>query len=438
MKRSMLLGMLALALPTAGCATFSHLVDPAATPAKQAEAKSSLPANVPMNANGDVEPFLAQAMQARVAGDTEGAARILSQLVLLAPDDPRVLGEYGKALAAQGRSDDALAFLQRAIQIQPQDWTLYSAQGVVYDQQSKFVAAQASYSRALQLKPAEPAVLNNDALSHIQSGDLKGAGELVAQVSPQSPGYPQIAKTAALLDMLKMRAGSTPAPVPAEQQAHSEMERPLLPPPVPAAELAPTVAKQEVALVAPPAVTMELPPIPEPGPMKLTLPVEEPTKSAPLTRWEQLKADPTVVMAPIPMDSPLPPATQATTAPRPQPVMAKAPTAPPAAPVRLASATPNPLPAAPKATAESRGEKHDNATGTKAVYVQAGAYFTEARAKEAAAGLESMDVKIMEAMVNGREVFRIRIGPFTTMTEAKAAYAQAQALGRSDLLILRE
>jgi len=83
---------------------------------------------------GDLESAIAQAQAARAAGNLAGANRILSQLVLFAPDDPRVLGEYGKTLAAQAKSDDALAFLERAIQLQPGEWSLYSAQGVAYDQ----------------------------------------------------------------------------------------------------------------------------------------------------------------------------------------------------------------------------------------------------------------------------------------------------------------
>jgi Flp pilus assembly protein TadD len=93
-----------------------------------------------------------------------------------------VLGDYGKVLAAQGKSDDALAFLDRAIQMSPNDWTLYSAQGVAFDHEGKYLAAQASYGRALTLKPGEPAILNNDALSHMQAGDLTGAENLLRQV----------------------------------------------------------------------------------------------------------------------------------------------------------------------------------------------------------------------------------------------------------------
>src|SRR5512142_3226052 len=122
----MLLGMIALALPMTGCATFGHHTDPAPAPAKQGAATPSLPAKFPQGGDAEVSVFLAQAQTARASGDFETAAKLLTQLVLIAPDEPRVLGEYGKTLAAQGRSEDALAFLQRAIELQPGDWTLYS------------------------------------------------------------------------------------------------------------------------------------------------------------------------------------------------------------------------------------------------------------------------------------------------------------------------
>lgn len=39
----------------------------------------------------------------------------------------------------------------------------------------------------------------------------------------------------------------------------------------------------------------------------------------------------------------------------------------------------------------------------------------------------------MQSVVNGREVFRLRIGPFAGMTDAIKGYALAKALGHSDL-----
>ena len=75
-----------------------------------------------------------QAQQARLAGRYDDAIHTLSQLMLLASDDPRVVGEYGKTLAEKGRAREAVQFLTRATELQPRDWTLYSALGVAYDQ----------------------------------------------------------------------------------------------------------------------------------------------------------------------------------------------------------------------------------------------------------------------------------------------------------------
>ncbi len=71
---------------------------------------------------------------ARLAGHYDDAIHTLSQMMLLASDDPRVVGEYGKTLAEKGRAQEAVQFLTRATELQPKDWTLYSALGVAYDQ----------------------------------------------------------------------------------------------------------------------------------------------------------------------------------------------------------------------------------------------------------------------------------------------------------------
>src|SRR5262245_14259987 len=86
-------------------------------------------AQVPEIAPSNVQDAVRYAQVQRVSGDIDGAIRTLSQLVIAAPDDSRVLGEYGKALVVQGKTGDAVAFLQRAIELNPNDWMLYSAQG---------------------------------------------------------------------------------------------------------------------------------------------------------------------------------------------------------------------------------------------------------------------------------------------------------------------
>jgi len=152
---------------------------------------------------------IAQAQTLRTSGDLDGAVRILAQMMLAYPDDPRVVGEYGKVLTQQGRSNDAVNFLQRATELQPDDWTLYSALGAAYDQTGDGASARVAYEHALQLKPGEPAVLNNYALSRMQAGDLDGAQRMLAQAQQAPNANPKIAHNVALLAAL--RGPTTPA-----------------------------------------------------------------------------------------------------------------------------------------------------------------------------------------------------------------------------------
>ena len=163
-----------------------------------ADASASSP-----SAASDISGAIRQAQLQRFSGDLAGATHTLSQLVLVAPDDARVLGEYGKTLAAQGRPNDALAFLRRAIELQPNDWMLYSALGVANDEKGDYPAAKLAYGQALNLRPGEPTVLSNLALSHMLSGDLPGAETMLTQASQSGGDYPKIASNLALVKSLK-------------------------------------------------------------------------------------------------------------------------------------------------------------------------------------------------------------------------------------------
>lgn len=432
-KRILLFGVLPLALTSASCATVNHDNAVQTAVAKPAAKAADTAANSPLLPGADVSVFLAQAQQARKSGDLTTAIKVLSQLVLVAPDDVRVLGEYGKALAAYGRSDDAIAFLDRAIQLQAGDWTLYSAQGVAYDQQGRYQSAQLSYARALELKPGEAVVINNDALSHMQAGDYAGAQDLLNQVSRDSPDYARISNSVALLQKMKPAALAAAtgqqmhetAVADNEEGPHDdavatphalvpEQDTAVAPSPMPAEGWESTAApapgmpqKQEFVPVtpAPPVVPVDLS-------LAKPKPKPEPAPAAPVrTALDRLKADPTVVMQRLPAN------------PR-ELIVADA---------RLPKTA---RPAAP-ATDHSTSVASSGAPAP-GFYVQAGSYLSDARARQAAAGLESLNVKIMQAMVNGREVFRLRIGPFAGMTDAKKSLADAKALGRSDLIIVRE
>ncbi len=163
--------------------------------------------------NQSLDNSIRDAQMKRSQGDFAGAVRVLSQLMLVAPDDPRVVGEYGKVLVQQGRSHEALDFLNRAIQLQQGDWSLYSALGVAYDQTGDYNSARGAYERALALKPGEAAVLNNYAMSRALAGDLAAAKKLISAASAGSQDEP-MARNLKMINSLTPKIASV-APPPA-------------------------------------------------------------------------------------------------------------------------------------------------------------------------------------------------------------------------------
>src|SRR5271166_2041204 len=86
-----------------------------ATPGTQTAARGGAGATgeLPTTLEGEI----ARAQALRAAGSYDEAASAFGQLMIVAPDDVRVVGGYGKVLAQQGRPDEALPFLNRAVQL---------------------------------------------------------------------------------------------------------------------------------------------------------------------------------------------------------------------------------------------------------------------------------------------------------------------------------
>jgi Flp pilus assembly protein TadD len=192
----------------AGCSTVDGARTSKAVPDKSAAAAKPNTSARSMAASMDIQ--IRDAQNLRAKGDYAGATQILSQLMLVAPDNAAVVGEYGKNLVQQGRSKEALDFLKRGVQLQPGDWTLYSATGVAYDQTGDYANAKLAYQQALAIKPGDAGVLNNYALSRMQAKDLSGARQLMTQASATGGSDPKIARNIALLASL----ASTPTAAP--------------------------------------------------------------------------------------------------------------------------------------------------------------------------------------------------------------------------------
>lgn len=195
----------------------------------------------------DVEGNLRQARLLREAGSYDEAIHILSQLMLAAADDPRVVAEYGKTLAQKGRAQDATQFLRRAIELSPNDWTLYSALGVSYDQLGDQANARLAYEHALMLRPNEASVLNNYALSRMLAKDPDGAHALIARAQVAAGPAPdaKIVRNIALInDMAPRKAAAAEKPVAVAASA------PRTPAPAPQAAARPAPAKPQPAMAS--------------------------------------------------------------------------------------------------------------------------------------------------------------------------------------------
>jgi Flp pilus assembly protein TadD len=240
----------------AGCAT-------TAPPKLAVDAAKEKAAAADKSAPTDLDGGIRQAQLLRTAGNYDEAIHVLSQLMLVASDDPRVVSEYGKALAQDGRAQEATEFLNRAIELSANDWTLYSALGVSYDQLDNQTSARVAYEHALALKPNEASVLNNYALSRMLAGDTDGARILIARA--QAAGGATDAKIAANIALINKLAptkteASAAAPKPPASDAMAQnAPRPSQPMP-------------QQAMPAPRPVATALPPAQRPVPMAQNAP----------------------------------------------------------------------------------------------------------------------------------------------------------------------
>src|SRR5690348_5310642 len=241
--------LVALMGTVSACASQDRDKQAAQTP-QAAPTDDSHAAAIDLSAPANLEDAIHSAQSLREAGKLADATRAFGQLMLLAPDDPRVVGEYGKALAQEGRGEDAAAFLNRAIELDPGEWSYFSALGVAYDEVGQPKDAKLAYQHALLLKPGDASVLNNLALSRMLSGDLADAHRLILQAKAVGGGDEKIERNVALVEShMPSRAAfvapTQPAAKPGEQAAPA-----VIMPKQPVA----TVSIAPIPAVAPPVV----------------------------------------------------------------------------------------------------------------------------------------------------------------------------------------
>lgn len=127
------------------------------------------------------------------------AVAVLQGLAIQYPDDMKVLGAYGKALADAGDFRQAAEVLSRAHTPDRPDWTILSAQGSVADQMGDHETARGYYEAALKIRPDEPSVLSNLGLSYALSRQLSKAEETLREAASQPAADARVRQNYALV-----------------------------------------------------------------------------------------------------------------------------------------------------------------------------------------------------------------------------------------------
>lgn len=151
----------------------------------------------------DLKAAIGLAHNLRYIGATEPAIRILEATLADNPDEPSLVSELGKVQLAGGLPEQAIASLTRARELVPDDWRIHSALGIAYDRLGKYQAARLSYQAALDLSPANVTVLNNLALSHVQTEELERGIELLTRAVALPRAGVQVRQNLALLYALR-------------------------------------------------------------------------------------------------------------------------------------------------------------------------------------------------------------------------------------------
>ncbi|MEZ6000341.1 hypothetical protein [Hyphomonas sp.] len=198
----------------------------------------------------------------RGIGSTERAVEVLSEVLVIYPNEPRILMPLGRALAANGNQLGAARAFEQVAVANPDRAEAWAALGTAMDQLENHQGAQVAYEKALAIEPGRASTLANYGLSLALTGDLAGAEAKLRQAAALAPADVRVRENLALVlglqgrfdEMQKTSAGYAPEKV-VEQNVEllKEMIQTDNGAPSPAVSTASQVAAPETAKEAPPA-----------------------------------------------------------------------------------------------------------------------------------------------------------------------------------------
>lgn len=131
--------------------------------------------------------YLERGAQSATDGDLESAALHLATAHQLAPEDPRVLLNYGAVLARLRRFDEAQSLFVRLVEVEPEVALNFVYLGRVEEARGEHGAAAAAYARALSLDDGHYEARKELSLLQLESGEFGAAAANYARLAAQSP-----------------------------------------------------------------------------------------------------------------------------------------------------------------------------------------------------------------------------------------------------------
>ena len=135
----------------------------------------------------------------RAVGQAKQAVSVLEVSLAHHQNDPSVDVAYAKALAADGRFEQALNVINNTIRPANPDWNALSVKGAILDQMGQNQQARTYYQQAMQLAPNEASLEANLGLSYAMTSELDKAEQHLVRAQRKSGANSRIRQNLALI-----------------------------------------------------------------------------------------------------------------------------------------------------------------------------------------------------------------------------------------------
>ena len=161
-------------------------------------------------------------------GQYSRAGNALLSAAALRPRNAEIFGEMGRLALYQGDAEAALAQYDEALKLDPRNLRALTGKAVSLDYLSRHAEAQDVYRRGLAIYPTNFALMSNNALSMVISGD-RAAGISLLEELLSDPHYSEAARAnlaiAYVLDSRKKDAEAMLAGLMRQSEINDEIKK---------------------------------------------------------------------------------------------------------------------------------------------------------------------------------------------------------------------